>query len=117
KPSVPAQPGTEDKKPSAPKPDMQPSPQPEGKKPSVPAQPGTEDKKPSAPKPDMQPSPQPEGKKPSVPEINQEKEKAKLAVATEKKLPSTGVASNLVLEIIGLLGLIGTSFIAMKRRK
>lgn len=37
--------------------------------------------------------------------------------ATEKKLPSTGVASNLVLEIIGLLGLIGTSFIAMKRRK
>ena len=107
----------DNKKPSAPKPDMQPSPQPEGKKPSVPAQPGTEDKKPSAPKPDMQPSPQPEGKKPSVPEINQEKEKAKLAVATEKKLPSTGVASNLVLEIIGLLGLIGTSFIAMKRRK
>ena len=37
--------------------------------------------------------------------------------ATEKKLPSTGVASNLVLEILGLLGLIGTSFIAMKRRK
>ncbi|SNK27831.1 surface protein PspC [Streptococcus pneumoniae] len=107
----------DNKKPSAPKPDMQPSPQPEGKKPSVPAQPGTEDKKLSAPKPDMQPSPQPEGKKPSVPEINQEKEKAKLAVATEKKLPSTGVASNLVLEIIGLLGLIGTSFIAMKRRK
>ena len=107
----------DNKKPSAPKPDMQPSPQPEGKKPSVPAQPGTEDKKPSAPKPDMQPSPQPEGKKPSVPEINQEKEKAKLAVATEKKMPSTGVASNLVLEIIGLLGLIGTSFIAMKRRK
>ncbi|HFM9780193.1 TPA: LPXTG cell wall anchor domain-containing protein [Streptococcus pneumoniae] len=32
-------------------------------------------------------------------------------------MPSTGVASNLVLEIIGLLGLIGTSFIAMKRRK
>ena len=33
KPSVPAQPGTEDKKkPSAPKPDMQPSPQPEGKR-------------------------------------------------------------------------------------
>ncbi|HHG7450175.1 TPA: RICH domain-containing protein, partial [Streptococcus pneumoniae] len=57
----------DNKKPSAPKPDMQPSPQPEGKKPSVPAQPGTEDKKPSAPKPDMQPSPQPEGKKPSVP--------------------------------------------------
>ena len=37
--------------------------------------------------------------------------------ATEKKLPSTGVASNLVLEFLGLLGLIGTSFIAMKRRK
>lgn len=37
--------------------------------------------------------------------------------ATKKKLPSTGVASNLVLEILGLLGLIGTSFIAMKRRK
>lgn len=36
---------------------------------------------------------------------------------TEKKLPYTGVASNLVLEIMGLLGLIGTSFIAMKRRK
>ncbi|WP_413218042.1 RICH domain-containing protein, partial [Streptococcus pneumoniae] len=32
----------DNKKPSAPKPDMQPSPQPEGKKPSVPAQPGTE---------------------------------------------------------------------------
>lgn len=37
--------------------------------------------------------------------------------ATEKKLPSTGVASNLVLEFIGLLGLAGTSLIAMKRRK
>ena len=37
--------------------------------------------------------------------------------ATKKKLPSTGVASNLVLEILGLLGVIGTSFIAMKRRK
>ena len=67
KPHTPAQPGTEDKKPSTPKPDMQPSPQPEGKKPQTPAQPGTEDKKPSAPKPDMQPSPQPEGKKPQTP--------------------------------------------------
>ena len=67
KPHTPAQPGTEDKKPSAPKPDMQPSPQPEGKKPQTPAQPGTEDKKPSTPKPDMQPSPQPEGKKPQTP--------------------------------------------------
>ena len=37
--------------------------------------------------------------------------------ATEKKLPYTGVASNLVLEIIGILGLVGTSLIAMKRRK
>lgn len=37
--------------------------------------------------------------------------------ATEKKLPYTGVTSNLVIEIMGLLGLIGTSFIAMKRRK
>lgn len=37
--------------------------------------------------------------------------------ATEKKLPSTGAATNLVLEIIGLLGLAGTSLIAMKRRK
>ena len=67
KPQTPAQPGTEDKKPSTPKPDMQPSPQPEGKKPQTPAQPGTEDKKPSAPKPGMQPSPQPEGKKPHTP--------------------------------------------------
>ena len=67
KPHTPAQPGTEDKKPSTPKPDMQPSPQPEGKKPHTPAQPGTEDKKPSTPKPDMQPSPQPEGKKPHTP--------------------------------------------------
>ena len=67
KPHTPAQPGTEDKKPSTPKPDMQPSPQPEGKKPHTPAQPGTEDKKPSTPKPGMQPSPQPEGKKPHTP--------------------------------------------------
>ena len=67
KPHTPAQPGTEDKKPSTPKPDMQPSPQPGGKKPQTPAQPGTEDKKPSAPKPGMQPSPQPEGKKPHTP--------------------------------------------------
>ena len=67
KPHTPAQPGTEDKKPSTPKPGMQPSPQPEGKKPQIPAQPGTEDKKPSAPKPGMQPSPQPEGKKPQTP--------------------------------------------------
>ena len=67
KPQTPTQPGIEDKKPSTPKPDMQPSPQPEGKKPHTPAHPGTEDKKPSAPKPDMQPSPQPEGKKPHTP--------------------------------------------------
>ena len=67
KPQTPTQPGTEDKKPSAPKPGMQPSPQPEGKKPQTPTQPGTEDKKPSAPKPGMQPSPQPEGKKPHTP--------------------------------------------------
>ena len=59
-------PKKEDKK-EIPKPDMQPSPQPEGKKPHTPAQPGTEDKKPSTPKPDMQPSPQPEGKKPHTP--------------------------------------------------
>ena len=68
KPHTPAQPGAENQKPSAPKPDMQPSPQPEGKKPHTPAQPGTENQKPSAPKPDMQPSPQPEGKKPHTPE-------------------------------------------------
>ena len=68
KPHTPAQPGTENQKPSAPKPDMQPSPQPQGKKPHTPAQPGTENQKPSAPKPDMQPSPQPEGKKPHTPE-------------------------------------------------
>ena len=67
KPYTPAQPGTEDKKPSTPKPGMQPSPQPEGKKPQTPAQPGTENQKPSAPKPDMQPSPRPEGKKPHTP--------------------------------------------------
>ncbi|WP_033606509.1 GAG-binding domain-containing protein, partial [Streptococcus sp. BS21] len=56
-------PKKEDKK-EIPKPDLQPSPKPEGKKPHTPAQPGTEDKKPSIPKPDLQPSPQPEGKKP-----------------------------------------------------
>ena len=67
KPHTPAQPGTEDKKPSAPKPDLQPSPQPEGKKPHTPAQPGAENQKPSTPKPGMQPSPQPEGKKPHTP--------------------------------------------------
>ena len=61
-------PKKEDKK-EIPKPDMQPSPQPEGKKPHTPAQPGTEDKKPSAPKPGMQPSPQPEGKKPHTPAL------------------------------------------------
>ncbi len=59
-------PKKEDKK-EIPKPDLQPSPQPEGKKPHTPAQPGTEDKKPSTPKPGMQPSPQPEGKKPHTP--------------------------------------------------
>ena len=69
KPHTPAQPGTEDKKPSAPKPGMQPSPQPEGKKPHTPAQPDTENQKPSAPKPGMQPSPQPEGKKPHTPAL------------------------------------------------
>ena len=69
KPQTPAQPGTENQKPSAPKPGMQPSPKPEGKKPHTPAQPGTEDKKPSAPKPGMQPSPQPEGKKPHTPAL------------------------------------------------
>ena len=79
KPHTPTQPGTEDKKPSTPKPDMQPSPQPEGKKPHTPAQPGTEDKKPSTPKPDMQPSPQPEGKKPHTP----------AQPGTEDKKPST----------------------------
>ena len=60
-------PKKEDKK-EIPKPGMQPSPQPEGKKPHTPVQPGTENQKPSAPKPDMQPSPQPEGKKPHTPE-------------------------------------------------
>ena len=59
-------PKKEDKK-EIPKPDLQPSPQPEGKKPHTPAHPGTEDQKPSAPKPGMQPSPQPEGKKPQTP--------------------------------------------------
>ena len=61
-------PKKEDKK-EIPKPDLQPSPKPEGKKPHTPAQPGTEDKKPSAPKPGMQPSPQPEGKKPHTPAL------------------------------------------------
>ena len=69
KPHTPAQPGTENQKPSAPKPGMQPSPQPEGKKPHTPAQPSTENQKPSAPKPGMQPSPQPEGKKPHTPAL------------------------------------------------
>lgn len=61
-------PKKEDKK-EIPKPGMQPSPQPEGKKPHTPAQPGTENQKPSAPKPGMQPSPQPEGKKPHTPAL------------------------------------------------
>ena len=67
KPHTPAHPGTENQKPSTPKPGMQPSPQPEGKKPHTPAHPGTENQKPSTPKPGMQPSPQPEGKKPHTP--------------------------------------------------
>ena len=61
-------PKKEDKK-EIPKPDLQPSPKPEGKKPQTPAQPGTENQKPSAPKPGMQPSPQPEGKKPHTPAL------------------------------------------------
>ena len=61
-------PKKEDKK-EIPKPDLQPSPQPEGKKPHTPPQPGTENQKPSAPKPGMQPSPQPEGKKPHTPAL------------------------------------------------
>ena len=61
-------PKKEDKK-EIPKPDLQPSPQPEGKKPHTPAQPGAENQKPSAPKPGMQPSPQPEGKKPHTPAL------------------------------------------------
>ena len=61
-------PKKEDKK-EIPKPDLQPSPKPEGKKPHTPAQPGTENHKPSAPKPGMQPSPQPEGKKPHTPAL------------------------------------------------
>ena len=61
-------PKKEDKK-EIPKPDMQPSPQPEGKKPHTPAQPGAENQKPSTPKPGMQPSPQPEGKKPHTPAL------------------------------------------------
>ncbi|VSM70010.1 surface protein PspC [Streptococcus pneumoniae] len=84
---TPKEPGN--KKPSAPKPGMQPSPQPEVKpqpekpKPEVKPQPEKpEHQKPTTPAPDTKPSPQPEGKKPSVPDINQEKEKAKLAVAT-----------------------------------
>lgn len=48
---------------------------------------------------------------------NETMAKGNYTSATEKKLPSTGVASNLVLEFIGLLGLAGTSLIAMKRRK
>ena len=48
---------------------------------------------------------------------NGTEEKGNPTSATEKKLPYTGVASNLVLEIIGILGLVGTSLIAMKRRK
>ena len=61
-------PKKEDKK-EIPKPDLQPSPKPEGKKPHTPAQPDTENQKPSAPKPGMQPSPQPEGKKPHTPAL------------------------------------------------
>ena len=61
-------PKKEDKK-EIPKPDLQPSPKPEGKKPHTPAQPGAENQKPSAPKPGMQPSPQPEGKKPHTPAL------------------------------------------------
>ena len=61
-------PKKEDKK-EIPKPDLQPSPKPEGKKPHTPPQPSTENQKPSAPKPGMQPSPQPEGKKPHTPAL------------------------------------------------
>ncbi|MTW38219.1 RICH domain-containing protein, partial [Streptococcus pneumoniae] len=51
-------------------------------KPETPQPENPEHQKPTTPSPDTKPSPQPEGKKPSVPDINQEKEKAKLAVAT-----------------------------------
>ncbi|WP_033607179.1 pneumococcal surface protein PspC, LPXTG-anchored form [Streptococcus pneumoniae] len=51
-------------------------------KPETPQPEKPEHQKPTTPAPDTKPSPQPEGKKPSVPDINQEKEKAKLAVAT-----------------------------------
>lgn len=51
-------------------------------KPETPQPENPEHQKPTTPAPDTKPSPQPEGKKPSVPDINQEKEKAKLAVAT-----------------------------------
>ncbi|VIS22585.1 choline binding protein A [Streptococcus pneumoniae] len=67
--------------PEKPKPEVKP--QPEKPKPEVKPQPeNPEHQKPTTPAPDTKPSPQPEGKKPSVPDINQEKEKAKLAVAT-----------------------------------
>ncbi|VIY59988.1 surface protein PspC [Streptococcus pneumoniae] len=51
-------------------------------KPETPQPENPEHQKPTTPSPDTKPSPQPEGKKPSVPDINQEKEKAKLAVVT-----------------------------------
>lgn len=129
---TPKEPGN--KKPSAPKPGMQPSPQPEVKpqlekpKPEVkpqPEKPKPEVKpQPEKPKPDNS-KPQADDKKPSTTNnLSKDKQPSNQASTNEKatnkpkkSLPSTGSISNLALEIAGLLTLAGATILAKKRMK
>lgn len=118
---TPKEPGN--KKPSAPKPGMQPSPQPEVKpqleKPKPEVKPQLE-----KPKPDNS-KPQADDKKPSTTNnLSKDKQPSNQASTNEKatnkpkkSLPSTGSISNLALEIAGLLTLAGATILAKKRMK
>ncbi|CNA05691.1 surface protein PspC [Streptococcus pneumoniae] len=129
---TPKEPGN--KKPSAPKPGMQPSPQPEVKpqleKPKPEVKPQPEKPKPEVkpqlekPKPDNS-KPQADDKKPSTTNnLSKDKQPSNQASTNEKatnkpkkSLPSTGSISNLALEIAGLLTLAGATILAKKRMK
>ncbi|CZD78261.1 choline binding protein A [Streptococcus pneumoniae] len=129
---TPKEPGN--KKPSAPKPGMQPSPQPEVKpqleKPKPEVKPQLEKPKPEVkpqpekPKPDNS-KPQADDKKPSTTNnLSKDKQPSNQASTNEKatnkpkkSLPSTGSISNLALEIAGLLTLAGATILAKKRMK
>ncbi|VQE12820.1 surface protein PspC [Streptococcus pneumoniae] len=140
---TPKEPGN--KKPSAPKPGMQPSPQPEVKpqleKPKPEVKPQPEKPKPEVkpqlekPKPEVKPQlekpkpdnskPQADDKKPSTTNnLSKDKQPSNQASTNEKatnkpkkSLPSTGSISNLALEIAGLLTLAGATILAKKRMK